>query len=256
MRRRGKRKNNTTVMIHYFEELTSSNDEAASAAYAEGDVVWAEYQTAGRGQRGHRWESAGGDNITFTLVLEPSFLAAERQFLLSEAVTLGIVDCLAEYGIAARIKWTNDIYIGDRKVTGMLIEHRLSEGRICRTLAGIGVNVNQTVFDPSLPNPVSMAQAAGRTFERRPLLERLVACIMSRYGAVREGGAALEALRRDYHGHLYRLGEEHWYALPDGERFRGTIRGVEDSGALRVEDAATGAVRGYLFREIEFVLKN
>lgn len=242
-------------MIHYFEELTSSNDEAASASYTEGDVVWAERQTAGRGQRGHRWESAGGENVTFTLVLEPWFLAAERQFLLSEAVTLGIVDCLAGYGIGARIKWTNDIYIGDRKVTGMLIEHRLNEGRICRTLAGIGVNVNQTDFDPSLPNPVSMAQVAGRRFDRRELLERLVACITARYGAVREGGAALEELQRDYNARLYRLGEEHWYGLPDGSRFRGTIRGVEPTGALVVEDTS-GVLRGYLFREIEFVLKN
>lgn len=141
----------------------------------------------GRGQRGHRWHSAGGENVTFTLVLEPRFLPVDRQFLLSEAVTLGIVDCLAENGIAASIKWTNDIYVGDRKITGMLIEHKLGDGVINRTLAGIGVNVNQTEFDPSLPNPVSMALAAGRQFDRRPLLERLVACIMARYGAVRAG---------------------------------------------------------------------
>lgn len=242
-------------MIHYFEELTSSNDEAAAATYGEGDVVWAERQTAGRGQRGHRWESAGGENVTFTLVLEPRFLPVDRQFLLSEAVTLGIVDCLAEYGIAAKIKWTNDIYVGDRKITGMLIEHKLGDGVINRTLAGIGLNINQTVFDPSLPNPVSMALVAGRTFERRPLLERLVECIIVRYNAVRTGGEALESLQRDYHSHLYRLDEEHWYGRPDGSRFRGTIRGVEPTGALLVEDASTGEVRGYLFREIEFVLK-
>ncbi len=242
-------------MIYYFEELTSSNDEAAAARYVEGDVVWAERQTAGRGQRGHRWESAGGENVTFTLVLEPLFLSPERQFLISEAVTVGITDCLSEYGISARIKWTNDIYVGDGKITGMLIEHKLSGGAICRTLAGIGVNVNQTVFDPSLPNPVSMTQVAGRTFDRRPLLERLAACIMSRYGDLRAGAEAAERLQRDYHRLLYRLDEEHWFARPDGELFRGTIRGVEPSGALRVEDAATGEVRGYLFREIEFVLK-
>lgn len=241
-------------MIHYFEELTSSNDEAASAVYAEGDVVWAERQTAGRGQRGHRWESEGGKNVTFTLVLEPRFLAAERQFLLSEAVTLGIADCLAEYGIVAKVKWTNDIYIGDRKVAGMLIEHRLNGGRICRTLVGIGVNVNQTEFDPALPNPVSLAQAAGRCFDRRKLLDRLVACVTARYESVREGGAALEELQRDYNERLYRRGEEHWYALPDGSRFRGTIRGVEPTGALVVE-GPSGESRGYLFREIEFVLK-
>ena len=78
---------------------------------------------------------------------------------------------------------------------------------------------------------------------------------MSRYGDLRAGAETAERLQRDYHRLLYRLDEEHWFARPDGELFRGTIRGVEPSGALRVEDAATGEVRGYLFREIEFVLK-
>ena len=164
-------------MIHYFEELTSSNDEAAAAVYAEGDVVWAERQTAGRGQRGHRWESEGGKNVTFTLVLEPRFLAAERQFLLSEAVTLGIADCLAEYGIVAKVKWTNDIYIGDRKVAGMLIEHRLNGGRICRTLVGIGVNVNNLISD--YPEDIrgivtTLREECGRTLDRLSLLKKII----------------------------------------------------------------------------------
>ena len=153
-------------MIHRIEETTSTNDDARDAKYRHGDIVWAERQTAGRGQRGHKWSSAEGLNLTFSLVLEPRFLPAGEQFLLNEAVALALTDTFAQFGIAARIKWTNDIYAGDKKLVGILIEHSYSGQTLARTIVGIGINVNQTEFDPALPNPVSMAMVAGRTFDR------------------------------------------------------------------------------------------
>ena len=144
-------------MIHRIEETTSTNDDARDAKYRHGDIVWAERQTAGRGQRGHKWSSAEGLNLTFSLVLEPRFLPAGEQFLLNEAVALALTDTFAQFGIAARIKWTNDIYAGDKKLVGILIEHSYSGQTLARTIVGIGINVNQTEFDPALPNPVSMA---------------------------------------------------------------------------------------------------
>ena len=110
-------------MIYRIDETTSTNDEARDAKYRHGDIVWAERQTAGRGQRGHTWTSPEGENLTFSMVLEPRFLPVGEQFLLSEAVTLALTDTFAAYGIDTRIKWTNDIYIGDRKLVGILIEH-------------------------------------------------------------------------------------------------------------------------------------
>ena len=106
-------------MIYHFDQLTSTNNEATSSAYAEGDVVWADEQSAGRGQRGHKWESRKGENITFSVVLEPKFLPAIKQFLISEVVALAMVDALQYYGIGAKIKWTNDIYVGDKKLAGI-----------------------------------------------------------------------------------------------------------------------------------------
>ena len=157
-------------MIHRIEETTSTNDDARDAKYRHGDIVWAERQTAGRGQRGHKWSSAEGLNLTFSLVLEPRFLPAGEQFLLNEAVALALTDTFAQFGIAARIKWTNDIYAGDKKLVGILIEHSYSGQTLARTIVGIGINVNQTEFDPALPNPVSMAMVAGRTFDRGEVL--------------------------------------------------------------------------------------
>ena len=123
-------------MIYRFDILGSTNDEARNALYGEGDVVIAEHQTAGRGQRGHTWESAVGENLTFSLILEPRFLPVNEQFLLTEVLALGLVDTLAEFGIEARIKWTNDIYVGDKKIVGMLVENSLGGGCLARTIAG------------------------------------------------------------------------------------------------------------------------
>ena len=160
-------------MIYRIAETTSTNDDAKRPEYRHGDIVWAERQTAGRGQRGHSWTSPEGENLTFTLVLEPVFLPVGEQFLLSEAVTLALTDTFAAFGIDARIKWTNDIYVGDKKLVGILIEHSYSGPTLARTIAGIGINVNQRAFDPARCSNPSMpaawaATASSYGAKRRP----------------------------------------------------------------------------------------
>lgn len=240
-------------MIYHFDKLASTNDEAVKPTYAEGDIVWADVQSAGRGQRGHKWESREGENITFSAIFEPTFLPATKQFLLSEVVALAVVDALRYYGVGARIKWTNDIYVGDRKLAGILIEHKLSGINISRTIAGIGLNVNQLEFSTDLPNPVSMRQITRLELDCREVLERVAEKLMERYEMLRRGEE--QQLQADYHELLYRRDALHWYFLPDGKAFRGTIRGVEPSGALIVENEK-GEQRSYLFKEIEFSVKN
>lgn len=240
-------------MIYHFDKLASTNDEAVKPTYAEGDIVWADVQSAGRGQRGHKWESREGENITFSAIFEPTFLPATKQFLLSEVVALAVVDAMRYYGVGARIKWTNDIYVGDRKLAGILIEHKLSGVNISRTIAGIGLNVNQLEFSADLPNPVSMRQITRLELDCREVLERVAEKLMERYEMLRRGEE--QQLQADYHELLYRRDALHWYFLPDGKAFRGTIRGVEPSGALIVENEK-GEQRSYLFKEIEFSVKN
>lgn len=238
-------------MIRHIIQTTSTNDDARSAEYRHGDVVWAEHQTAGRGQRGHTWTSPEGENLTFSLVLEPAFLPVGEQFLLSQIVALALADTFGRYGIDTRIKWTNDVYAGDRKLVGILIEHNYSGGQLARTIVGIGININQQRFDPALPNPVSMAQLAGRSFDRREVLETFCACCMERYARLERGEK--EAVREEYRARMYRLGELHPYRLADGTLFRAAVEGVLPAGELllRHED---GTRRAYLFREVEFVI--
>lgn len=238
-------------MIYHLEITTSTNDDARDEKYREGDVVWADFQTAGRGQRGHEWHSRKGENLTFSAVLEPLFVPIAEQFSVSEVIALSLVDMLAEHDIEAKIKWTNDIYVGDRKLVGILIEHSLAATTLRRTIAGVGINVNQTEFDSSLPNPVSMAQLLGRELDAEAVLKCFLDHLQRNYELLR--GGAKEALHERYNTLLYRKNEFHTFALPCGTHFSGAIRGTKPSGALAIEDEK-GETKDYLFKEVEFVI--
>lgn len=238
------------MAVLIYKSLPSTNSEARKPGYRHGDAIIAREQTAGRGQRGNKWSSNPGENLTFSLVWEPTFLEAKRQFLLSEAVALALVDTLRAYDLRPKIKWTNDIYVGNRKICGILIEHDLgTEGKLARTIVGIGLNINQKEFAEWVPNPTSMALLAGRTLDLNEVFQRLYDALEARYSQLQSDPAAIE---KEYGQLLYRLEELHTYALPNGKRFAGVIRGVRSSGELLVE--SEGMVVPYLFKEIEFII--
>ena len=251
-------------MIYHFDITASTNDDARDEKYREGDVVWADFQTAGRGQRGHLWHSRKGENLTFSVVLEPLFVPVAEQFAVSEVVALSLVDMLAEYGIEAKIKWTNDIYVGDRKLVGILIEHSLAPTTLRRTIVGVGINVNQREFDPSIPNPISMAQLLGKELNAEEVLRCFLTHLQENYEFLRRiKNSQLstlnsqlnsdDALHQRYNSLLYRKNEYHTYALPSGDKFQAKILGTAPSGALRLENEE-GTAKDYLFKEVEFVI--
>ncbi len=243
---------NPPYRIHFFDSVASTNDVAHEARYTEGDVIWADEQTRGRGQQGNSWASEAGKNVTFSLVLEPVFLPAGEQFELLRAVSLGIADALSAAGVEqVRIKWPNDIYAGDRKIVGILIENDILGANMARAIAGIGVNVNQTVFPAWVPNPTSIALQCGAETDRGEFLEEVCRAVMARYSSLARGETG--ALRGDYLKILYRLDQRAEYRLPGGEEFSGTIRGVGESGELIVERAERN-IKTFLFKEIEYVL--
>lgn len=237
-------------VFYFFDEIGSTIDEARDTKYGHGDVIVAEYQTAGRGQRGNRWGSPRGENLMFSAVLDTGFLDVTGQFLLLQTVALALTDMFSGYGIDTRIKWTNDIYVGDRKITGVLIDHTIRDGKLGRSGVGIGINVNQTAFDGWIPNPTSMKLTTGREFDRREVLERFCARLTERYEMLRNGG--VEQILAEYHEKIYRLGVPAQYALPDGTQFTGVIRGVKPTGDLVIEDSE--GTKSYLFREVSFVI--
>ena len=218
-------------------------------------TVWASNrQTDGRGQGDHRWESAPGRNVTCSILLRPTFLPAKDQFCLSECIALAVSDLVNEFTPDVRIKWPNDIYVGDRKVAGILTEHTLAGRTIQHTIIGIGLNVNQETFLSDAPNPVSLCQLTGRTYPLHDLTERLQQHVAARYEALRSGWAAAdmaEKLRAEYLGRMYRFGE--WHRFRSGtETFDGRISGVTSQGYLEI-GRHDGTVRHFDLKEVQFL---
>ena len=171
-----------TAGIIWLKVTDSTNDEARRRI-SELDnlsVVAAMEQTAGRGQGDHSWTSEPGENLTFTLVLKapplPSVSTSEL-LLLTQLVTRALREYLLSKGVDTRIKWPNDLYAGDKKIAGILIENILDGRQLRSSLIGIGLNLNQERFPADLPNPVSLRQLTGRHYdlaaELRALREEL-----------------------------------------------------------------------------------
>lgn len=240
------------MIIEKFDSLESTNRycEALDLDQVEDfTCYWALAQTAGIGQRGNHWEAAPGQNLTFSLVLHPAFLPANRQFRLTQALSLALVDLLAALHspLSALIKWPNDIYVGGKKICGTLVSIRLTGSRISSAVCGIGLNVNQTAFPDWVPNPTSLGLLTGRQYELDPLLRRLLACIEARYNALKSG---LDP-EPEYLAHLMNLHVPARY-IYNSEEVTATITGVDPHGRLLLV-AADGRHLSCGMKEIQFL---
>ena len=199
----------------------------------EGTVISAGYQTAGRGAESNAWESEAGKNLTFSFVLYPDFLAAEAQFTLNKFISLGITDYLRNIvDKPVSIKWPNDIYIGNKKIAGILIQNGIQGNRFQFAVIGIGLNVNQDVFAGDAPNPVSIRMITGRSHDLDLVLDVLCGTIDKRYRQLING--EIPAIDRDYLGLLYRYGEKALYEI-NGKKVEARITGVSKYGRLQLE---------------------
>lgn len=162
--------------ILWLESVDSTNSEAKRriAELETMSVIAAECQTAGRGQNGNKWFSESSRSLTFSLVVKDLCLKAWEQAIISESTAQAVVDTLTSYGIDARIKWPNDIYCGEKKICGILIENSLMGEHIKWSIIGIGLNVNNINFPTNLPNPTSMALCTGCVYQIKEVLDRLI----------------------------------------------------------------------------------
>jgi BirA family biotin operon repressor/biotin-[acetyl-CoA-carboxylase] ligase len=225
------------MVIHSFDSLESTNKYCEALDLAEVEdftCYWALEQTAGIGQRGNHWHSAPGQNLTFSLVLHPAFLTAARQFCLTQALSLALIDLLSIFNsqFSIQIKWPNDIYVDGRKICGTLISTRLDTARhpqpaIHYAVCGIGLNVNETAFPAWVPNPTSLRLLTGQEYELEPLLQQLLQHIGRRYDALRRG----DDLEEEYLSHLLGLGVPARYRY-QGSDITATIDGVDAFGRL------------------------
>jgi BirA family biotin operon repressor/biotin-[acetyl-CoA-carboxylase] ligase len=200
----------------------------------EGTVISTYVQTEGRGQIGASWLAEPGRNLSLSVILYPHFLAIRQQYLLNQTVALGVLEFIAKYSEkSGKIKWPNDIYAGEKKIAGILIQNTLSGATLQSSVIGVGVNVNQRVFSPELPNPTSLALETGRDHDLETLIDPLCRCLEARYLQLRAG--SYSAIQADYLDRLYKHGEENTFYYPTGQAFRGRIAGVNEQGLLLID---------------------
>lgn len=218
-------------------------------------MIIADAQPGGRGQRGNSWESAPGKNLTFSMHYRPEGVHPREQFAISEAVALAVVDLLRHYEITAMVKWPNDIYVGDRKICGILIEHSVSSEGISRTIAGAGINVNQEEFLSDAPNPVSMTQLTGKSYDLTDVAEEMGLALERRLPQASDPEGR-RALHVEFMEDLWR-GDGKMYPFrieADAIETEAKIAAVAPNGIITLE-FPDGSRRDFAFKEISFLLK-
>ena len=227
------------------------NSLSNSKPLPDGTVIMAESQYAGRGQQQNRWHSEAGKNLTFSILLRPSFLPLAQQFDLTRAISLGIINALQPLlGDKLKIKWPNDIYFEDNKLGGMLIESMIQGTQIKNSVVGIGLNINQEVFSLDVPNAVSLKQILHRDYDLKLLLSEICKNIETAYLNLKAG--RFEFVRKAYMERLYWLNEDKMFKA-NGLVFKGRIEDVKENGLLIVNDGLKSSE--FNQKEIEFLNK-
>ncbi len=239
------------MVIEKLHEVgsTSSYLRAERPDAPHGTVVSAHTQTAGRGQRGNSWEAEPGMNLTFSVMLRPDGVEARAQYSLSEAVATAIATALRRHLPDPKrltIKWPNDIYYDDSKIAGILIENSLAGSHISKAIAGIGINVNQTRFLSDAPNPISLKQITGLSYDTGALLEEIAAAVIA---AVDSLPAEAPELHELYLSMLWRRAGAHPYREPGGDPFMAEITAIAPTGHLTLR-RPDGTEKTYAFKEV------
>jgi BirA family transcriptional regulator, biotin operon repressor / biotin---[acetyl-CoA-carboxylase] ligase len=242
---------------HSFVELKSVDStnnyamaQAAAGMASHGTLFFAYDQWAGKGQRGRAWTSAPGENIILSAVLEPVALSIPQAFALSACVALACHDFFSRYARpdSTRIKWPNDLYWGDRKAGGILIENSFRGERWLLSIAGMGININQQRFPESARNAISLRQITGLSFDTLSLARELGECLDKRYVELEQGGTP--AILEQYNARLYGQGRK-VRLKKDNTVFDTMVEGVSAQGELLTRDVLS---RRFGFGEVEWVI--
>lgn len=239
----------TNVYAGNLLEKNSQKNNLESTI-TEGTIISTFDQTRGKGAHQNKWLSEPGKNLSFSIILFPAFLKAQQQFHLNITICVGIIDFFLEhFNKSFKIKWPNDIYFHNYKLGGILIENILIGSAIKSAVTGIGLNINQTVFSTSLPNPTSLKLITGKTFNLYDLIEELAICIERRYLQLRN--QQYHRLKMAYLNQLYQINQTAVYKFR-GKEVPGKIIGINDDGKLLIQFKNETIAFG--FKEVEFIL--
>jgi BirA family transcriptional regulator, biotin operon repressor / biotin---[acetyl-CoA-carboxylase] ligase len=236
-------------------EINSTNSYMATLlaekSIGEGTVVSAHSQTNGKGQRDSKWVSDPGKNILISILFAPTFLEIENQFMLSEAISLGVFDFVSsmmEDRGCVKIKWPNDVYIEDDKVAGILIENTIVSTKITYSIVGIGINLNQVAF-PEEVRATSLRNHTYKEYDIEVCCEQLYSYLERRYNQLRYNRGEVE---KDYINRLlfYREWKSFFYK---DENTEAKIVGIDKQGRLLLEKR-NAEILYCDIKEVRFVL--
>ena len=225
---------------NYILTLKGSN------SFKEGLIVTTDFQTKGRGQRSNLWESEKEKNLIFSILIEPDIIV-EKQFDLSKIVSVSLIDCLCYFGLRSSIKWPNDILVDRKKIAGILIQNIISKsGIITHSVIGIGLNVNQRIFNDYIPKATSLSIELKKNFILKEIKFKLLKSLKNNIEMYREG----KSFDLKYIHKLYMKDKVSVFES-NSIKFNGIIRGVEDNGKLIVE--TRGSVKKFAMNEIKML---
>lgn len=251
--------------IKYLPTCHSTNDFcqqlAESNSIENGFCVYTDFQTSGRGQRGNIWEGEVGKNIMMSIFLKPDFMKAADQFQVNIAVSLGIYRAILLFIKEIsnqklqilfdnlKIKWPNDVYFEDNKIGGILIENTILGSNLSSSVIGIGLNVNQLVFENTKASSLKKVLGLVNDLEISQIMKLIFEQIECSYLQLKMG--ELEQLKNEYLNRLFRIHEWHYFRK-NGYVFNGKIIGIDNYGRLEVETESD--IDFFDFKEIEFVI--
>jgi BirA family biotin operon repressor/biotin-[acetyl-CoA-carboxylase] ligase len=240
----------------YLTEIPSTNSYAidllSKTSPPEGTCIFADYQSAGRGQIGRYWHSEAGKNLLISYIFYPESLDLSLQFYLNIMSGLALLETVKPYFPGVKLKWPNDIYAGDRKLAGILVQNVLRGQHIRATVVGIGLNVNEIQFPAEIPNPVSLAQLTGSETNLSQIRMQLSKKLEQYFLILKKG--KYDHMMAEYRKNLYRIHKESLFTDADGMSFAGSIAGVDEQGRLQIIHAENGQQVTYNFREVTYII--
>jgi BirA family biotin operon repressor/biotin-[acetyl-CoA-carboxylase] ligase len=238
----------------WLEETPSTNLSAYEMVTVnrlpEGSAVLAKFQTQGRGQFGTQWESERGKNLLVSFIFYPTFLEPKNLFMLNKTIALGVYDYVKSVAKKnVTVKWPNDIYVGDRKIAGLLIENSITFSDVNYSIAGIGLNVNQEKFGSFTVPATSLKLIKKKNMQPENCFHHLCTCLEERYLVLKH--KKFEDISSEYKRVMYRFGEFHSFRVKQTV-FKAKIIDVMTDGKL-VLQYQNGRWESFQFKEIAFV---
>ncbi len=238
--------------IIHLSNIDSTNNFAAKLLSENlcqnGAVIMADVQTEGKGQRGNIWLSESGKNLLSSFVFKPDNLSVENQIAITWATSLSLLETLRKFNIEALIKWPNDIFVGGKKIAGILIENQLQGTRISCSIIGIGLNLNQTFFDDL--KATSVLLETKQIVEPRKFLNLLAHEMNEQFQLIYSSN--FEILKVEYENNLFQMNELKSYEDEFGV-FVGKIIGTTEEGKILIEKS--NAIQSYGLKEVTFLMK-